>query len=335
MILVTGGAGYIGSHAVKLLLEKGFKVTVIDNLFRGYREAIEVLQKEFGENKLRFYQVDLMDREGVNRVFDEVKPEVVFHFAALCLVNESIGKPDLYFRNNILGSLNLLEAMRMTGCGYLVFSSTAAVYEEGENVPVDEKSPLGPLSPYGESKLLIERIIKSIGKVRNLKYVILRYFNVTGAANDGLVGDSKKPSQLLVQNTVRGALGIEPFSLTCSKVDTRDGTPVRDFINVEDLVEAHLQSLIYLKEGGKSNLFNLGTGYGNSVLEIVNKVKEITGIDFEVGISSDVRKGEIKEICADISKVKKVLGWKPRRTIKDSVRSLVKWYKNRPSGWDY
>ncbi len=334
MILVVGGAGYIGSHAVKLLLEQGKKVAVIDNLFRGYRQAIDTLQEKHGKDNLEFYQADLKDKKEMNRLMKELKPEGVMHFAALCLVNESMEKPEDYFENNVVGSFNLLEAMVKNGVKNLVFSSTCAVYGESQYLPVDEKHPLSPSNPYGESKLMVEQMIKWFGRVHNLSYVIFRYFNVAGASSDGLIGDSKRPSQLLTQNAVRGALGIEEFKLTCPKVDTADGTPVRDYINVEDLAEAHALAIDYLQNGGESDLFNLGTGRGNSVLEIVNQVKEITGAKFPIA-QGEARKGEYSEIYANNKKAIEKLGWQPKRDIKESVESLVAWYKGHPRGWEY
>ena len=332
MILVTGGAGYIGSHAVRLLLDKGEKVAVLDNLFRGYGEVIEVLQEKYGKDNLSFYKADLRNAEEVNNVIKKVKPETVMHFGALCLVNESMEMPGLYFENNVGGSLNLLEAMVKNKVKNLVFSSTCAVYGENKYLPVDEKHPLSPTNPYGRSKLMVEQMIEWYAKVYGLNYVIFRYFNVAGASADGLIGDSKKPSQLLVQNAVRGALGIEEFKLTCPKVETVDGTPIRDYVNVEDLAEAHFLAGKYLGKGGKSEVFNLGTGKGNSVLEVVEKVKEVTGVSFDVE-KGEERKGEYGAVYADITKAKKLLGWKPEKKIEDSVKSLVKWYKRKPDGW--
>lgn len=332
-ILVTGGAGYIGSHAVKLLLEKKYQVAVVDNLCRGYRQPIAALQKKFGRSSLKFYRADLRNEKEMVKVFTQEKPEAVLHFAALCLVNESVEKPEKYFENNVYGSLNLLKAMILQKTKYLVFSSTCAVYGESKYLPVDEKHPLSPANPYGESKLITEKMISWIGERHGIRQVMLRYFNVSGASSDGTIGDSKKPSQLLIQNAVRGALKIEPFKLVCPKVKTRDGTPVRDYVNVEDLAEAHLKALDYLKRGNQSDIFNLGTGQGSSVLEIIKQVQEITGTKFKIN-KGKVRKGEYAEVYADIKKAKSKLGWRSKRTIKDSINSLVKWYQKHPNGWD-
>ncbi len=331
-VLVTGGAGYIGSHAVRALVKKGWPVVVFDNLKRGWRQAIEVLDAEYGE--VKFYEGDLKDKSAIRQVFQDENIGAVLHFAALCLVSESMDQPGRYFHNNVLGTLNLLESMQAAGVGRLVFSSTCAVYGDNQYLPVDEKHPLDPNSPYGASKMMAEEEIGWFSRLYDMKHVIFRYFNVAGAAEDGLIGDSKKPSQLLVQNAVRGALGIEPFKLTCPKVDTPDGTPIRDYVNVEDLVDAHLKALDYLADDNPSDVFNLGTGTGYSVLEIIEQVQEITGHEFPVEPGEE-RQGEYAEIYADNSKAKEALGWQPRRDLADTVKSLVKWYENHPDGWNY
>lgn len=334
MILVTGGAGYIGSHAVKMLLDKGEEVLVVDNFSRGYRQVIEILQKKYGQEKLKLVEVDLRDGEALSKALSNFEIKAVMHFAALCLVNESMEKPELYFENNVLGTLNLLKVIKDKKISKLVFSSTCAVYGESQYLPVDEKHPLNPTNPYGESKLIAEKMIRWFGEIHDLKYVIFRYFNVAGASSEGLIGDSKKPSQLLMQNAVRGALGIESFKLTCPKVATRDGSTVRDYIDVEDLVEAHYLGMKYLDGENKGGVINLGTGVGSSTLEIVNEVKRVTGFDFEVK-SGEARKGEYAEIYANNLLAKELLGWQPKKVLKDSVGSLVKWYQLHPYGWDY
>ncbi|MFA6250905.1 MAG: UDP-glucose 4-epimerase GalE [Candidatus Shapirobacteria bacterium] len=334
MILVTGGAGYIGSHCVKNLLDEGYEVAVVDNLFRGYKEVIEVLQKKYGENKLKFFKVDLLDRKAIDKVIEEVKPEGVIHFAAICLVSESMSNPLPYFEINVGGTLNLLEAMVRNKINNLIFLSTSTVYGENHYLPIDEKHPLLPVSVYGESKLMMEKLADWYNRIHGINYVIFRCFNVAGADRDGLIGDSKKPSQLLIQNAVRGALGIETFKLTCSKVNTRDGSPVRDYVNVEDLADAYLAGLKYLWNDGKNEVINLGTGKGDSVLEVVEKVKEVTGVDFSVD-QGEARKGDIAELYADATKAEKLLGWKAKRSLKDTVESLAKWYRGHPNGWSY
>jgi len=331
-ILVTGGGGYIGSVATYLLLQKGFDVVVIDNFSTGHEQPLTYFKTKFG-SKITYYKADLNDPSSLKPVFKKEKEiDVVLHYAASCLVNESMENPQKYFQNNVVGTHNLLTEIINSGIKNIVFSSTCAVYGEANYVPVDEKHPTNPSNPYGMSKRMIENMLEWYGKLGKLNYVILRYFNVCGASDDGEIGDSKNPSVLLVQNAVRGALGIEPFLLTCPSVDTPDKTPVRDYINVVDLNEAHIKAVEYLKDGGESEIVNLGTGKGNSVLEIVNAVQKITGVKFNLEKGAE-RKGEYAVMYANIGKAEKILGWQPKRTIEDSVNSLVKWYKKHPKGW--
>ena len=328
-ILVTGGAGYIGSHAVKLFLEKGFEVVVFDNLSRGYRDAIDALSF-YG--KLTFVKGDLRCPAEINGLFTEHAIDAVLHFAALCLVNESMEQPQLYFHNNTIGTYNLLEAMRNNFTKKLIFSSTCAVYGESQYLPVDEKHPLNPLNPYGESKLLSEKMIRWYGEIHGFTYSILRYFNVCGASTDGRIGDSKRPSQLLMQNAVRGAMGIEPFFLTCPEVATPDKTPIRDYIDVEDLVAAHAAALQYLEKSAGGEIFNLGNGAGYSVKQIVNKVSEVCGVAIPM-VKGETRKGEYASIYAQPEKANTRLSWKTEKSLESSIRSLRKWYEGHPQGF--
>jgi UDP-glucose 4-epimerase len=311
-ILITGGAGYIGSHAVKLFLEKGYEVVVFDNLFRGYEEPLEILKK-FG--KLTFVKGDLRKENDLEKVFRKHKFEAVIHFAALCLVNESMEKPELYFENNVLGTLNLLKVMEKFKTRKIIFSSTCATYGETDGKAVSEKHLQIPANPYGESKLMAEKIIHWFGELKNFQYVILRYFNVCGAEKNGLIGDSKKPSQLLMQNAVRGAMEIENFSYTCAKVKTKDGTPIRDYIDVEDLVEAHFKAFEYLQKNGKSEILNLGNGKGYSVKEIVQKVEKTFKIKMNPR-KGEVRKGEYAKFFPILKKPIKFLSGNLRKILK-------------------
>jgi len=331
-ILVTGGAGYIGSIASQLLLQKGYEVVVIDNFSTGYEEPLIKL-KTLYKSRMSYHKADLNDPLSLRAVFEKEKNiKAVLHYAASCLVDESMKDPQKYFQNNVVGTHNLLTQVIKNRIRHIVFSSTCAVYGEAKYVPVDEKHPTEPSNPYGLTKRMIEQMIEWYGKLGKLNFIILRYFNVCGASDDGEIGDSKDPSVLLVQNAVRGALGIEPFFLTCPKVETPDRTPIRDYINVIDLNEAHIKALEYLWEDKPSEIINLGTGKGNSVLEIVKAVQKITGVKYDVKKGVE-RKGEYAVMYADIGKAKKVLNWSPKRTIDDSVNSLVKWYKKHPKGW--
>ncbi len=331
-ILVTGAGGYIGSVATYLLLQEGYEVIGLDNYSRGYKQPLELLESKFGKEKLRFYSADL--RDDLSEILSKEKNiEAVIHYAALCNVDESSSDPGLYFSNNTYGCAHLVDQIVKNNIKKIVFSSTCAVYGQSEYSPIDEKHPTSPISPYGESKYMAEKVIQWYAKLKGLNYVILRYFNVCGASDDGLFGDSKKPSFHLMQNTVRGALGIEPFSLTYPEVETPDESPIRDYVNVVDLNEAHLLALKFLLGGGQSQIINLGTGTGNSVLEIVNKVKQVTGADFEVK-KGKTRVGDPAKLIASTKKAKEVLDWEPKRSIEDSVKSLVTWYKQHPHGWN-
>lgn len=328
-ILITGGAGYIGSHAVKHFLNHGYEVVVLDNLSHGWQEAIDTLSQL---GSVTFVQADLRDKVALKELFSAHKISAVLHFAALCSVDESMKDPGLYFDNNVAGTLTLLEAMQEASVKQLIFSSTCAVYGESQYLPMDEKHSTNPANPYGESKLMVEQMIRWYGELHNLSYVILRYFNVCGAASDGLIGDSKKPSLLLLQNAVRGALGIEKFSYTCQKVDTLDGTPIRDYIDVEDLVSAHKAALDYLQAGGSSDVFNLGNGRGWSVKEIVSSVEEYFGVSL-AGEDRHTRQGEYAEVYANTRKANEVLKWQTKKSLLDSIKSLEVWYKEKPNGY--
>ena len=333
-ILVTGTGGYIGSLAARRLLEAGMEVVGVDSCVRGFLQPMEILRKEFGEKKFRYYKKDI--RTEIDSVFaSEPSIDAVMHFAALCNVGESEQSPNLYFDNNVGGVVSLLDAMKQAGVAKLVFSSTCATYGNPEQEVISETHPQNaPTSPYGESKAMAERVIDWYGKLFGLRSVKMRYFNICGAADDSLFGDSKKPSFHLMQNAVRATMGIAPFVLNYTEVDTPDGSPIRDYINVEDLVDAHIKALGYLESGGESDVFNLGTGTGNSVFEIVTEVERIMGVELEKSVG-ERRGGDANIAVADNRKAKEVLGWEPKRSIEQSVSSLAKWYESRPNGWDY
>lgn len=331
-ILITGAGGYIGSVATYLLLQKGYEIVAIDNFTTGFHGPLDTLKEKFGEDKLRYYEANLAG--DLSPIFDkETGIQAVLHYAASCSVNESMENPQKYFTNNVVATNNFLMTLLKYDIKKIVFSSTCAVYGQAEYVPIDEKHPMKPANPYGESKKMVETLLRWYGELKELNHVILRYFNVCGASDDGLIGDAKKPSVHLMQNAVRGALGLEKFMLTCPKVNTPDGTTIRDYVNVVDLNEAHLLALDYLLNGGKSEIINLGTGTGNSVMEIVKTVQDITGATFDI-TTGPTRKGEYPKMIASTEKAKSILKWEPKRTLSDSVNSLVTWYKARPHGWN-
>lgn len=330
-ILITGAGGYIGSVATSLLLEKSYEVVALDNFTTGFRGPLDLLKEKYGD-KLRYYKTDLA--ADLSPIFQKEKDiAAVLHYAASCSVNESMQNPYKYFSNNTWATTNFIKHIVDNNIKNIVFSSTCAIYGEAQQEKIDENHQTNPSNPYGESKRMSERVIRWYNKLKGLNFVILRYFNVCGATDDGLIGDSKKPSVHLMQNAVRGALGIEPFQLTCGKFDTPDGTPIRDYVNVVDLDTAHLLALEYLMNGGKSETINLGTGTGNSVMEIIKQVESITGkkIDVKPG---EVRRGEPAKLIASNEKAAKVLGWRPTHTLEQSVKSLVDWYTKHPNGWE-
>lgn len=331
-ILVTGAGGYIGSITAYLLLQKGFDIVGIDNFTTGYKEPLEWLQGKFGKSRVVFYEADTT--KDLSEVFQKEKDLIAcIHFAANLSVNESMHEPSKYFKNNVEGTRNLLSFLQDNSVENLVFSSTCATYGDAEYMPIDEQHPQKPVSVYGESKLMTETMIKWFGQLKGLHFVLLRYFNVCGATDDGLLGDAKKPSPHLMQNAVRGALGIEPFQLTFPEVNTPDRSPIRDYVNVVDLAQAHLNALEYLLKGGANDAFNVGTGEGNSVLEIVNKVQEITGKKFNPQ-KGETRQGDADKLIASTKKIKEILKWEPTHSLEDSVNSLVKWYSAHPHGWN-
>ncbi|GAB6065808.1 UDP-glucose 4-epimerase GalE [Aquifex pyrophilus] len=274
-ILVTGGAGYIGSHTVKLLGEKGYEVLVYDNLSTGHDWAVL-----YG----KLIVADLCDKETLRKVFKEFRPDAVIHFAASIVVPESVKNPLKYYRNNVINTINLLEIMEKFNVNKFIFSSSAAVYGIPAKVPVSEEESLNPINPYGETKATVERILRDIkNSGKDFHFVSLRYFNVAGASPDGSLGEAHNPETHLIPSILKAILNPDfRFYLHGTNYPTPDGTCIRDYIHVMDLVEAHILALEYLMDGGTSEVFNCGYGYGFSVLEVIDTVKKVTERDFRV-----------------------------------------------------
>ncbi|MCL2343033.1 MAG: UDP-glucose 4-epimerase GalE [Firmicutes bacterium] len=319
-ILVTGGAGYIGSHCVKALLRRGDDAVIIDNLGRGHREAV------LGG---RFYEGDLGDRVFLEGVFQKERIDAVFHFAALSLVGESVETPELYFSNNVGAGLTLIETALKFGKPTIVFSSTAAVYGEPTRVPIEEDDPQIPKNPYGESKQCVERILQDCAAAHGLKYAALRYFNVAGADADAEIGEAHEPETHLIPCILQAAQENRPVRLFGTDYPTPDGTCIRDYIDVGDLIDAHLLALDYLKNGGEPTAFNLGSGKGFSNLEIINAARAVTGIDIQVQ-NEPRRAGDPAVLLASSQKAMDVLGWRPRYTdIEEIIRTAWNWSLKR------
>lgn len=332
-ILVTGGAGYIGSHAVLALLQRGDEVVVFDNLELGYSESIDRINSNF-RNGAVLFQGDLKNTGDLNRMFDEYPAiDGVLHFAAYSLVGESMKNPQRYYKNNVCGSLNLFTAMVEHNVSRIVFSSTAAVYGEPETVPIREDDRQKPINPYGKSKLMIEGILDDFFTAYGLNSIRLRYFNAAGASRTVDIGESHKPETHLIPITMQAALGSrEKMYIYGEDYNTPDGTCIRDYIHVEDLIDAHLLALDKMVETEICDYFNLGTQEGLSVRQIIEKCKEVTGVDFTVEIG-ERRVGDPDKLVADASKAKEVLGWEPKLGLDEIIESAWKWHQNNPDGY--
>jgi UDP-glucose 4-epimerase len=319
-VLVTGGAGYIGSVATERLLDAGHDVAVFDNLERGHREAVD--------RRARFIEGDLRDAGAIRGAMADVRPEAVMHFAAYALVPESMREPERYFANNVVGGLNLAEAMRAAGVGRIVFSSTCATYGEPDRVPITEDAPQRPTNPYGESKLIFEKMLNWYGSVHGIKAVFLRYFNASGATRQ--FGEDHDPETHLIPNVLRVALGKQEKVLVFGDdYDTPDGTCVRDYIHILDLAEAHMLAL----RTERSGAYNLGTGTGYSVKEVVETARHVTGHAIPAEVRAR-RPGDPPRLVAASSKAMKELGWIPRYdNVKAIVESAWQWHKAHPDGY--
>lgn len=316
--LVCGGAGYIGSHAVRELLDQGEDVIVVDNLSTGFKKAVDP--------RAKFYNIDLHDEKALDIVFKENKIDGVIHFAAFSLVGESVEKPLKYFKNNVDGTRSLLEVMNANNVKKIVFSSTAAVYGEPKSVPIKESDETSPTSPYGESKLTVEKMLKWTERAYKIKYIVLRYFNVAGAHKSAEIGEAHNPETHLLPIILQVALGQREFiSIYGDTYDTKDGSCIRDYIHVTDLVDAHILALKALEDGKSSNIYNLGNGTGFSVKEIIDVVEKITKKDIKK-IITDKRAGDPGTLIADYSKIKKDLNWNPSRNIEMIVEDAWKWH---------
>jgi UDP-glucose 4-epimerase len=324
-ILVTGGAGYIGSHTVAELLDRGEEVVVLDNLQTGHKAAL------LGG---KLYEGDLRDKELLSKLFSENSIDAVIHFAANSLVGESMQNPGKYYDNNVFGTLSLLEAMKDAGVRRIVFSSTAATYGEPEKVPIEEGDRTEPTNVYGETKLMMERMMSWFDKVLGIKYVSLRYFNAAGAHESGKIGEDHRPESHLIPLVLQTALKQRPhISVFGDDYATPDGTCIRDYIHVSDLADAHMRAVTYLREDNDSNVFNLGNGQGFSVKEVIETARKVTGLDIPV-VAEPRRAGDPAVLVASSDKARSVLGWSPQRTqLEDIISGAWGWHQSHPQGY--
>lgn len=326
-ILVCGGAGYIGSHAVRALLAKNKEVVVVDNMQTGHVEAVpENVKLELG---------DLRDKEFIDRVFKNNKIDGVIQFAADSLVGESMIVPDKYFENNVMGTMNLLNAMKKYGVKNIVFSSTAATYGEPKRVPIVETDETNPTNPYGESKLMVEKMLKWYDSAYGIKYTALRYFNVAGAYETGEIGEDHSPETHLIPIILQVALGKrEKIGIYGDDYPTEDGTCIRDYVHVMDLVDAHILALDRLAKGNDSAIYNLGNGEGFSVKEVIEAARRVTKHPIPAEVSPR-RAGDPARLVASSEKAIKELGWKPKySSLEDMIATAWKWHKNNPEGYN-
>ena len=326
MILITGGAGYIGSHTVLNLIEKtDYKIIIFDNLENGHIETINTLLKINPDNII-FEKGDLRNIKDIENVFNKYSIDGVIHFAAFALVEESVQNPSKYYRNNIYGTLNLLDTMIKHNVKRIVFSSTCATYGEPTYTPIDEKHPQNPINPYGYSKLAVERIMDDYDKAYKLKSIRLRYFNVAGADEKGRIGEWHEPETHLIPNILKSN-DNKVFTIFGDDYDTKDGTCIRDYVNVLDLAEAHRLSYEYLIKENKTDVFNIGTGEGYSVKEVFEACERVLNKKIPVEIRGR-RDGDPAILYADIGKVENILNWKPEKSLEESINSAYLWYIN-------
>ena len=323
-VMVVGGAGYIGSHAVRLLLDAGHTVCVYDNLSRGHREAVPVGMLIEGE---------LSDRQKVISTLRDHKIDAVMHFAAFALVNESVTDPALYYQNNVVAAIELLEAMRQADVKQIVFSSTTATYGEPEIVPIPETTRQQPINPYGFTKLVIEQALADYASAYGFAYAALRYFNAAGARADGTIGEDHDPESHLIPIVLQVALGQrDKITVFGDDYNTFDGTCVRDYVHVDDLGDAHLRALERLQTG-QGLCVNLGTGKGTSVREIIDACRQVTGHEIAEAIGPR-RAGDPPELVADARLAKQLLGWTPKYTdVQSIVETAWKWHQSHPHGY--
>lgn len=321
-VLVTGGAGYIGSFMVKRLLEEGMEITVIDSLERGNKELVD--------SRAEFIKGDLLDSKFLESVFNSHQFDTVMHFAAYIAVEESMQNPGIYFQNNVFTTIKLLDAMRQSqNSKYFIFSSTGTVYGTPKAVPIPETHPTNPENPYAESKLMVERVLHWYNQVYGIGYAVLRYFNASGGALDGSMGENHSPETHLIPNAIKAALNNSSFNLYGDDYQTVDGSCVRDYIHVLDLVDAHILTLKKLEEQNGEYIYNVGTGMGSTNKQVIDMVKKISGVDFPVEVKGR-RAGDVAQTVAATSKIQSELNFAPKYSdLETIVKTAFLWHSRK------
>ena len=323
-ILVTGGAGYIGSHSVLALQQAGYEVIIFDNLVYGHQDLVETVLKT------KLIVGDTCDLNLLRQIFSRYKIDAVMHFAAYAYVGESVTKPAKYYHNNVVGTLTLLEAMLEAGIKKFVFSSTCATYGVPETVPIKEENPQNPINPYGMTKLMVERILQDFSHAYDFRSVCLRYFNAASADPEGMLGEDHNPETHLIPLVLQTALGHrDSISIFGTDYDTTDGTCVRDYIHVSDLAQAHILALKYLLDNGKTDVFNLGNGNGFSVKQVIETARKVTGREIKA-LECDRRPGDPPTLVGSGEKAQKILGWQPQySSLEEIITHAWQWHQKR------
>ncbi len=323
-ILVTGGAGYIGSFMVRHLKEKGFEIIIADNLSQGHKDAVTGYRLEV---------IDLVtEKEKLNKLFEKEGFSGVVHMAGFIQMGESFKNPSKYFQNNLMAVLNVMDAMIKNKVNNFIFSSSAGVYGNPESLPIKEEDKKEPLNPYGETKYMIERMLECYDKAHGLKFMAVRYFNASGASLDGEIGEDHPDESHLIPLVIKAGLAGEKFTVYGDDYKTDDGTCVRDYIHVLDLVETHEIALRKLLEGGESNFYNAGVGRGYSNNEVVETVRKVTGLSINIDYGPR-REGDADSLYASIDKIKKDFNWSPKYTLEDIIKTAFEWHKKHPEGY--
>lgn len=323
-IIVTGGAGYIGSFMVRRLSQAGYQPIIVDNLCLGHRDAI----KDF-----RLENLDIVtDVDKLNLLFTSEKIDGVVHMASFTEVGGSVKDPSIYYRNNVVGFVNLLDAMKLGNVKNIILSSSAAVYGIPTKLPIEEGDPKNPISPYGETKYILERMLEDYDIAYGIKFVSLRYFNAAGGALDGAIGEDRKNETHLIPNIIRKTLNGEEIVIFGNDYDTPDGTNIRDYVHVLDLAQNHALALSYLEKGGKSNFYNVGMGQGYSNNEIIKEIEKVSGLKVNVKYGPR-RAGDPAILTASIDKIKAELGWTPKYSLEDIIKTAFLWHSTHPQGY--